>query len=96
MLEVNCEREEPRMYRPSVASCDVLVVELNEREEREGVVESERLVMSMKREAPSVAVQSMNVDPVMVSVGVSDRRRYRPPPFFALHRVKGKCEEYVA
>ena len=76
------------MYNPSFASPDVLVVELNEREEREGVVESERLVMSMKREAPSVAVQSVNVDPVMESVGVPDRVIYTPPPFPALHRVK--------
>ena len=57
----------------------------NEREEREGVVEDE--VMSLKREAPSVAVQSVNVDPVMVRVGVSDRVRYTPPPFSALHCV---------
>ena len=47
----------------------------------------ERLLMSMKREAPSVAVQSVNVDPVMVSVGVSDRVIYTPPPFAAVHRV---------
>ena len=44
--------------------------------------------MSMKREAPSVAVQSVNVDPVRVSVGVSDRVIYIPPPFTPLHRVK--------
>ena len=60
---------------------------MNEREEREGVVEA--LVMSMKREAPSVAVQSVNVDPVMVSVGVSDITIHTPPPFTPLvHRVK--------
>ena len=45
-------------------------------------------VMSMKREAPSVAVQLVNVDPVMVSVGVSDITIYTPPPFSALQSVK--------
>ena len=73
------------MYKPSLASPDELVVELNEREERVGVVET--LVMSMKREAPSVAEQSVNVDPVMESVGVPDRVIYTPPPFDAMHRV---------
>ena len=58
------------MYTPSVASPDAIVVDLNEREEREGVVVA--VVMSMKREAPSVALQSVNGDSVMVSVGVSD------------------------
>ena len=70
VLDVNCEIVEPRMYRPSLASPDVLKVEANEREEMVGVVEA--LVMSMKREAPSVAVQSVKVDPVMERVGVPD------------------------
>ena len=62
------------------------MVEVKEREEREGM--EEVAVMSMKREAPSVALQSVKVDPVMVSVGVSDRVMHTPPPFTALHRVK--------
>ena len=84
---MNCEIEEPPMYIPLVASISSpLLVDLKEREEREGVVEA--LVMSMKREGPSVAVQSVNVDPVMVSVGVPDRVIYTPPPFNPLlHRV---------
>ena len=45
-------------------------MEVNETVDRKGVVEL--LLMSMKREAPSVAVQSVNVDPVMVSVEVPD------------------------
>ena len=83
--EVNCEREEPLIYSPSVAGPDVGDVETNEREERVGVLEA--LVMSMKREAPSVAVQSVNVDPVMVSVEVPDVLIYIAPPFDAVHRV---------
>ena len=85
---MNCEREEPLICNPSLASPDVLAVELNEREERVGVVESEAVVMSMKREAPSVAVQSVNVDPVIVNVGVPDRMIYIAPPFDAVQRVK--------
>ena len=89
MVDVNCERDDPLIYTPSLASTSASpLVALNEREEREreGVVEA--LVKSMKREGPSVAVQSMNVDPVRVCVGVPERVRYTAPPFFALHRVK--------
>ena len=75
------------MYSPSVASISwSLFVDLNEREERVGVVEA--LAMSMKREAPSVAVQSVNVDPVSVCSGLPDRVTYTATPVAALHRVK--------
>ena len=56
------------MYRPSVASLDVLAVELNEREEREREAVVEDVLISIKIEGPSVAVQSVNVDSVMESV----------------------------
>ena len=89
LLDVNCEREVPRIYTPSLASPDVLAVEMNEREEREGVVESERLVMSMKREAPIVAEQSVNVTPSIVSAALSERVVDRAPPSLdAEQRVK--------
>ena len=82
---MNWKREEPLIYTPSLDSPDAIEVDTNEREEREGVVEA--LVMSMKREEPSVAVQSVNVDPVMVSEDEPDVLIYTAPPFDAVHRV---------
>ena len=84
---MNWDREEPRRYRPSSASPEGVVEEEKDREEREGAMSSEALVMSMKREGPSVAEQSRNVATEMVNVGVPERIRWTAPPFDALHRV---------